>query len=157
MRLPGASMAAWRWGTAHRARFRHQPFGRLPILGPLTDIEIATDGGPETVNRGETSASAAEPFLHLHGAGFRAIYDLDDRYQVPGAQYLWTGRTYERDGVEARWRGVYDDKGRLMVALNHNMDLGDAWEWSDDPRYPEKWASLAYRIGVNYVMYSMTH
>jgi hypothetical protein len=88
---------------------------------------------------------------------FHVLYDLDDRYQVPGAQYLWTGRTYERDGYEARWRGVYDDKGRLMVALGHNMDLGDAWEWSDDPRYPEKWASLAYRIAVNYVTYSMTH
>jgi penicillin amidase len=74
----GADLAAWRWGAAHRARFRHQPFGRLPVLGPLTDIEIATDGGPETVNRGETSAGAAEPFLHIHGAGFRAIYDLAD-------------------------------------------------------------------------------
>ncbi len=88
---------------------------------------------------------------------FHVIYDLDDKYQVPGAQYLWTGRTFERDGYEARWRGVYDDKGRLMVAVCHNMDLGDAWEWSDDPRYPEKWASLAYRIGMNYVVYSMTH
>ena len=92
----------------------------------------------------------ADPIFHV-------LYDLDDKFQVPGAQYLWTGRTYERDGVEARWRGVYDDKGRLMVALNHNMDLGDAWEWSDDPRYPEKWASLAYRIAVNYVTYAMTH
>ena len=88
---------------------------------------------------------------------FHVLYNLDDKYQVPGAQYLWTGRTYERDGYDAHWAGVYDDKGRLMVALNHNMDLGDAWEWSDDPRYPEKWASLAYRIAVNYVVYSMTH
>lgn len=88
---------------------------------------------------------------------FHVLYDLDDRYQVPGAQFLYSGRTFERDGVEARWRGVYDDKGRLMVAICHNMDLGDAWEHSDDPRYPEKLASLAYRIAVNYVMYSMTH
>lgn len=88
---------------------------------------------------------------------FHVLYDLDDKYQVPGAQYLYTGRTFERDGYDAHWRGVYDDKGRLMVALNHNMDLGDAWEWSDDPRYPEKWASLAYRIAVNYVVYALTH
>jgi hypothetical protein len=88
---------------------------------------------------------------------FHVLYDLDERFQVPGAQYLWSGRPYEKDGVEARWRGIYDDKGRLMVALCHNMDLGDAWEWSDSPRYPEKWASLAYRIAVNYVIYSMTH
>ena len=66
-------------------------------------------------------------------------------------------RTKEKDGYEAEWRGIYDDKGRVMVAICHNMDLGDAWEWSDDPRYPEKWASLAYRIAVNYTIYDMTH
>lgn len=88
---------------------------------------------------------------------FHVLYDLDDKFQVPGAQWFQTGRAYERDGYEARWRGVYDDKGRIMVAICHNMDLGDAWEWSDDPAYPEKWASLAYRIAVNYTIYAMTH
>jgi len=88
---------------------------------------------------------------------FHVIYDLDDRYQVPGAQYLQTGSHYEYDGYEAKWRGIYDDHGRVMVAICHNMDLGDAWEWSDDPRYPEKWASLAYRIAVNYFVYDLTH
>ena len=63
----------------------------------------------------------------------------------------------EQDGFEARWRGVYDDKGRLMVAICHNMDLGDTWQWADDPRYPEKYAALGLRIGVNYVIYAMTH
>ena len=52
---------------------------------------------------------------------------------------------------------IRDDKGRIMVAICHNMDLGDAWEWSDDPRYPEKWASLAYRIAMNYFVYDLTH
>ncbi len=88
---------------------------------------------------------------------FHVLYDLDERFQVPGAQYLYRGRTYEQDGYEAKWRGIYDDNGRLMVAICHNMDLGDAWEWSDDPRYPEKFASLAYRIAVNYTIYAMTH
>jgi len=88
---------------------------------------------------------------------FHVLYDLDERVQVPGAQWLQTGRTYEKDGYEPRWRGIYDDKGRVMVAICHNMDLGDAWEWSDDPQYPEKWASLAYRIGVNYIVYALTH
>jgi hypothetical protein len=49
-----------------------------------------------------------------------------------------------------RWRGVYDDKGRLMVGICHNQDNGDAWEWADSPRYPEKYASQAYRLGINY-------
>ena len=88
---------------------------------------------------------------------FHTIYDLDQRFQVPGAQYFRSGRTYERDGYEARWRCIRDDKGRIIVAICHNMDLGDAWEWSDDPRYPEKWASLAYRIAMNYFIYDFTH
>jgi hypothetical protein len=82
---------------------------------------------------------------------------LDGRYQVPGAQYLRSGVTYEYDGYKATWRGIYDDKGRLMVAICHNMDLGDAWEYADDPRYDEKFAALAFRIVSNYVVYSMSH
>jgi hypothetical protein len=88
---------------------------------------------------------------------FHVIYDLDGRYQVPGAQYLRSGRTYEQDGYEAKWRGIYDDKGRLVVAICHNMDLGDAWEYADYPQYDEKFAALAFRIVSNYVVYSMTH
>jgi hypothetical protein len=90
---------------------------------------------------------------------FHTIYDLDDRVQIPGAQYLESGRTYEKDesGRPEHWRAVYDDKGRIIVAICHNMDLGDAWEWSDDPRYSEKWAGLAYRIAMNYFIYDLTH
>lgn len=88
---------------------------------------------------------------------FHVLYDLDKRVQVPGRQYLGSGQTYESDGIEPRWRGVFDDKGRVQVAICHNMDLGDAWEWADTPEYPEKFASLAYRIGINYLVYSMTH
>lgn len=90
---------------------------------------------------------------------FHTIYDLNDRFQVPGEQYLQTGLTYEKgpSGKTPHWRCIRDDKGRIMVAICHNMDLGDAWEWSDDPRYPEKWASLAYRIAMNYFTYDLTH
>jgi hypothetical protein len=95
--------------------------------------------------------------LENKDAIFHAIYDLDDRYQVPGAQYLWSGQTWERDGYDAKWRGIYDDHGRLMVAICHNMDLGDSWEHADNPRYLEKFSALGIRIGINYVVYSMTH
>ena len=88
---------------------------------------------------------------------FHVLYDLDERFQVPGLQYLYSGRPYELDGVEPHWRGVYDDKGRLMVAINFNMDLGDAWEWADLPAYPEKWTAMAYRLGINQILYAMTH
>ncbi len=88
---------------------------------------------------------------------FHTIFDLDDRYQVPGAQFLRSGQMYEFDGYTPHWRGIYDDKGRLMVAICFDMDLGDSWEWADDPRYPEKFSALGIRIGVNYVIYAMTH
>ncbi len=88
---------------------------------------------------------------------FHVMYDLDDRYQVPGAQFLYSGRTWEYDGVVPHWRGIYDDKGRLMVAICFDMDLGDSWEHADNPEYPEKYSALGIRIGVNYVVYAMTH
>jgi hypothetical protein len=90
---------------------------------------------------------------------FHTVYDLDGKFQVPGAQYLETGLTYERGetGKVPHWRGIYDGRGRLIAVFCHNMDLGDAWEHSDNPRYPEKWASLAYRIAVNYYIYDLTH
>lgn len=86
---------------------------------------------------------------------FHTVYNLDDRFQIPGAEHLATG--HKADGYVARWRGIYDDKGRIMVAISFNSDLGDSWEWSDDPRYPEKFSDLGLRIGVNYVVYAMTH
>jgi len=97
---------------------------------------------------------------------FHAVYELDDKYQVPGAQYMRSRSSCEKCGTSfppgvgggaPHWRGIYDDHGRLMVAICHNMDLGDAWEWSDDPRYPEKFAGLAYRIAMNYFIYDLTH
>jgi hypothetical protein len=88
---------------------------------------------------------------------FHVLYDLDERFQVPGTSPLARGVTYEQDGIVPRWRAIYDDKGRIMVAICFNMDLGDAWEWADAPWYPEKYTSLAYRVGINYIIYSMTH
>ena len=88
---------------------------------------------------------------------FHSIYDLDNRYQVPGAQYLRSGRTYEQDGISPHWRGIYDDRGRLLVAICHDMDLGDAWEYADWPEYDEKFSGLAFRIVSNYIVYAMTH
>jgi hypothetical protein len=87
---------------------------------------------------------------------FHTVYDVTDRYQVPGQAHLRMGYKYA-DGKGAHWRGIYDDKGRVMVAISFNSDLGDAWEWADDPWYPAKFSDLAIRLGVNYVVYAMTH
>jgi len=90
---------------------------------------------------------------------FHILYDINERFQVPGAQYFDSGLTYEKGptGKEPHFRAVYDDKGRMIVAICHNMDLGDAWEHSDEPRYLEKWAGLAYKLGMNYFIYDLTH
>jgi hypothetical protein len=90
---------------------------------------------------------------------FHTLYDLQERFQVPGAIYFESGLTYEagETGKVPHWRCIRDDKGRIMVAICHNMDLGDAWEHSDEPRYLEKWASLAYRIAMNYFVYDLSH
>ncbi len=90
-------------------------------------------------------------------AVFHTLYDLDERFQVPGLQFLYTGRIAELDGVDPHWRGVYDDKGRLIVIINFNMDLGDSWEHADFPPYPERFTALGYRLGINYIIYAMTH
>ena len=88
---------------------------------------------------------------------FHTIFNLDERYQVPGWINYPFYKTYEFDGYEPHWRGIYDDKGRLMVAICFDMDLGDSWEHADNPEYPEKYSALGIRIGVNYVVYAMTH
>jgi Domain of unknown function (DUF4159) len=91
---------------------------------------------------------------------FHTLWDLDDRFQVPGSANVWeTGLTYEagESGKTPHWRCIRDDKGRVMVAICHNMDLGDGWENSDDPKYSEKWSNLAYRVGINYFVYDLTH
>jgi Domain of unknown function (DUF4159) len=86
---------------------------------------------------------------------FHTLFDLDDRFQIPGAQHLATG--HKKDGYIAHWKGIYDDKGRIMVAFSLNSDIGDSWEFLDDPGYPVKFSALGTKIGVNYVLYAMTH
>jgi hypothetical protein len=98
---------------------------------------------------------------------FHTVFDLDDRYQVPGYQYVTshslcekcpTNPNYRTGGGDIpRWRGIYDDRGRLIVAICHDMDLGDSWENADNPLYPQKFSALGIRIGVNYIVYAITH
>jgi hypothetical protein len=88
---------------------------------------------------------------------FHVLYDVDERIQIPSLAAALSGQTWERDGYVPHWRGIYDDTGRLMVAINFNMDLGDAWEHADTPEYPQPMTALAYRFGINYLLYSMTH
>ncbi len=88
---------------------------------------------------------------------FHVLFDMEHREQIPGAQMLLSRRPYEQDGVVPHWRGIRDADGRLMVLINHNMDLGDAWEHADWPEYPERFTAMSYRLAINYIIYAMTH
>jgi hypothetical protein len=52
---------------------------------------------------------------------------------------------------------MYDPKKRMVVSVNFDTDIGDAWEFADVPYYPEAMTTLAYHYGLNYLMYSITH
>ena len=78
----GDDPAEWRWGDAHVAPFPHRVVSRVPILSSILDNSVETDGGDFTVNRGATAVVPEDgPFRHVHGAGYRAIYDLSDLSQ----------------------------------------------------------------------------
>jgi hypothetical protein len=88
------------------------------------------------------------------------MFDLDQDTQIPGRRHLYRradGSVGAQLRGPAQWHGIYDDDQRLVVAINYNMDMGDAWEHADDPVYPEPMTALAYRFAVNYVVYAMTH
>jgi hypothetical protein len=85
-------------------------------------------------------------------------YDVSNRLQVPGPDYMRTGLVYERsDGVTPHWRGIRDDDGRWMILISHNIDYGEGWEQADNPAYPQPFTRQAYEVAVNYLIYCMTH
>lgn len=89
---------------------------------------------------------------------FRCFYKIEKLIQIPGLRALFSGKTYERfDGHPARYLGVFDKKGRLMMMICFNSDLGDAWEHAAEDYYPRKYSNIALKIGINAVVYSLTH
>lgn len=92
---------------------------------------------------------------------FNLVFDIDEIKQIPnyqnGIAFERTGITHEDDGDQPQVSGIFDDKGRLMVLINWNTDLGDAWEWADHPDYPFQFTNYAAKLGVNIVVYAMTH
>jgi hypothetical protein len=88
---------------------------------------------------------------------FHVMYDLTEREQIPGIRALMNNQTWEKGGRTPRWRGIVDDQDRVMVAINFNQDIGDAWEHANDVRYPARLTTQAYRLGINYVIYALTH
>ncbi len=107
-----------------------------------------------------------QPILDLRDTDsvMHVMYDIQkkDRTFIPGTRHLRRGpdghiTVRQPEGTEPAWRALYDDQNRMVVAVNFNTDVGDAWEYADAPEYPEAMTSLAYRYGINYLIYAMTH
>jgi hypothetical protein len=99
------------------------------------------------------------PIVELDDAHavFHTHFEVDHKVQVPGLRGAISGQHWEQDGYVPHWRAICDDEGRVMVMINYNMDLGDAWEHADNPQYPEPLTMLAYHFAINYLLYAMTH
>jgi hypothetical protein len=104
-----------------------------------------------------TDIAEGDPVMHV-------LYDIreKDRTFIPGSRHLRRGANgtveiWQPEGTSPAWRAMHDPKHRMVVAVNFNTDVGDAWEFADVPYYPEAMTSLAYRYGINYLVYAMTH
>ena len=89
---------------------------------------------------------------------FHTVYNIEEIVQVPNIGNAQRGGpTWERDGYDPYVRGIFDEDGRLMVIINWNTDIGDAWEWAENPYYPLKYSTYAIEITVNIIVYAMSH
>src|SRR6202167_3697914 len=93
------------------------------------------------------------PIVEIEDAdsAFHTVFDLE-KTPIPGEWSLRSGRPYRNDGVDPHWRGISDERGRLMVAIWFNIDAGDSWEWADWPEYPEHYSALGIRMGINFIV-----
>jgi hypothetical protein len=97
---------------------------------------------------------------------FHCVFDLTEKVQVPSIDWALLGRargtTFEanKPGSETvQYKGIFDDKGRLMCIICFNTDLGDGWEREGESQWYFKEFSekKAYPMGINIVFYALTH
>jgi hypothetical protein len=89
---------------------------------------------------------------------FHSYYDIEELVQIPNVNLaIYSTRTYEKDGFVPHCMGIFDEEDRLMVIINWNTDLGDAWEWADLPDFPARFSTYAYKMGINAIIYAMSH
>jgi uncharacterized protein DUF4159 len=93
---------------------------------------------------------------------FRTMFELKKIPQIPSIAH-WRrsgGGTSERgpDSDTVNLRGISDQHGRLMVLMTHNTDIADAWEREgEDARFFYQFSPDGYAVGINVMMYAMTH
>jgi hypothetical protein len=63
-------------------------------------------------------------------------------------------------GIRPSYYGIFEDNNpskRLMAVANYDNDIPEYWEWSGEGLYPFDASNEAYKLGVNYVIYGLTH
>ncbi len=95
---------------------------------------------------------------------FHCVYQLREKPQVPSIHsWLQTGETWEPwhggDPKTVHYKGIFDNKKRMMVLICHNTDLGDGWEREGESEdyFREFSEKKSYPMGINIVTYAMTH
>ncbi len=119
----GGELEALRWGDAHVATQDHPVLGKLAFLKYIVNIRQSTSGGDNTLMRGRTGAQEPDPFLNVHGAGYRGVYDFAD---VDSSLFVistgQSGHPLSRyyDDMSERWRrGEY-------IPMSLDIDLARA-------------------------------
>ncbi len=74
----GPNIESWRWGDAHEAAHDHPVLGKVPFIKYFVNIRQSTSGGDNTLMRGRTSGTGDNPYLNVHGGGYRGVYDFAD-------------------------------------------------------------------------------
>ncbi len=91
---------------------------------------------------------------------FHSFFDIQEIKQVPGRGVTWGfGMGFILDSADypTSVHGVFDDEGRLMMVVNYNTDLGDGWEHTFNEFYPTRYCNAAYKIGINTIIYALSH
>lgn len=93
--------------------------------------------------------------LHSDHEIFHGFYDVDGAQMIPA---MGNPQNVPEADIEfaSNW-ALLDDDGRVMVLVNWNSDIGDGWEHTYHPAYPTRYANQAYRLGINYLIYALTH
>ena len=92
---------------------------------------------------------------------FRA-FPIAEIPQVPSINF-WRGSDGEtsemgEDSAKAHMAAIADNEGRIMVLMTHNTDIADSWEREgDDPRFFYHFSPNGYAVGLNTLLYAMTH
>lgn len=95
---------------------------------------------------------------------FHTVFDLQEKPQLPSIGQALSGQNYEwrpgpDDGSKVHYKGIFDDKDRMMAIICHNTDLGDGWEREGENQFYFRNFSepKAYPMGINIIFYAMTH